>query len=92
MKPTILAVPDYADGWEDDFAVPTQYSERTMEKLSNRNVSDFARTEIIQMTASKMLNHCKYPSTDQYTVVARKIVTDLLGGKGDTNRTGYVCH
>ena len=61
-----------------------------MERLSNGNVTDFARTEIIQMTASKMLNHCKYPSTEQYAVVARKIVTDLLSGKGDTYGTGYV--
>ena len=59
-----------------------------MERLSSGNITDFARTEIIQMTASKMLNHCKYPSTEQYTVVAWK--TDLLGGKGDTYGTGYV--
>ena len=54
-------------------------------------MSKSARSEIVQMTASKMLNYCKYPTLQQYNEVGRKIVNDLLQGKKDTaGGSGYV--
>ena len=79
-------------GWEEDFVVPTQFSERTMATLHSGNMTKSARTEIIQMTVAKMLGHCKYPTLEQYEEVARKIFKHVLKGKGDTLGCGYVSY
>ena len=70
--------------------MPTQFSEATMEVLTSGSMSKSARREIVQMTASKMLNYCKYPTSQQYNEVGRKIVNHLLQGKKDTSGSGYV--
>ena len=88
---TIMStVPNYLDGWEEDFRIPTQFSEATMQVLTSRSMSKSARKEIVQMTASKMLNYCKYPSEIQYHEVGKKIVNGLLHGKKDSSGSGYV--
>jgi len=83
-------VPDYLEGWEEDFSVPTQFSERTMGVLSSGLMSKSARAEIVQATTAKMLNFCKYPTAQQYNIVAKKIVNSLLNGKKDSTGTGFV--
>ena len=83
-------VPDSLNGWEDDFVVPSQFSEATMLAIGNENLTSTARAEIVQMTSAKMLSYCKYPTTLQYEVVASKIVSSLLKGKGDSIGNGYV--
>ena len=83
-------VPDYLEGWEENFTAPTQFSERTMGVLSSGLMSKSARAEITQATTAKMLNFCKYPTADQYNIVAKKIVTNLLNGKKDSTGTGFV--
>ncbi|XP_065893396.1 uncharacterized protein [Dysidea avara] len=82
-------VPDYLEGWEENFTAPTQFSERTMGVLSSGLMSKSARAEITQATTAKMLNFCKYPTADQYNIVAKKIVTNLLNGKKDSTGTGF---
>ena len=47
-------VPDVLNGWEDDFIVPTQFSETTMAAISTGNLTSSARAEIVQMSAAKM--------------------------------------
>ena len=83
-------VPDLLNGWEDDFIVPTQFSEKTMAAISTGNLTSSARAEIVQMSAAKMLSYCKYPSSIQYETVASKIVAKVLKGKGDTFGSGHV--
>ena len=83
-------VPDYLAGWEHDFSVPMQFSESTMKILTSEYMSKSARREIVQMTASKMLNYCKYPTLQQYNEVGRKIVNHLLHGKKDGSGSGHV--
>lgn len=83
-------VPISKEGWEDDFVIPTQFSQRTMTALATGTMTSSARAEIVQMTAGKMLNMCQYPTRDQYNVIARKIVKELLHGRGDTFGTGHV--
>ena len=85
-------VPDYLEGWEEDFTVPTQFSERTMGVLSSGVMSKSARAEIIQATSAKMLNFCKYPTAHQCNIIAKKISTHLLNGKKDSTGTGFVSH
>ena len=86
----ISNVPDSLNGWEDDFVVPSQFSEATMLAIGNENLTSEARAETVQMTSAKMLSYCKYPTTSQYEVVASKIVNSLLKGKGDSILNGYV--
>ena len=83
-------VPDTLNGWEEEFVVPSQFSERTMASISNGNITSSARNEIIQMTVAKMLSYCKYPTAIQYKTVARNIVATLLKGKGDKIGSGHV--
>ena len=90
MPGGIPSVPDHLVGWEDDFVVPTQFSNTTMCSLSSGKLSSSARREIVQQVAAKMLSYCKYPTSQQFETVASKIVKDLLKGKGDALGNGYV--
>ena len=85
-------VPNRAEGWEDDFKVPTQFSQSTMAVLASGQMTKSARTEIVQATPSKMLNFCKYPTTPQHEVIRKKIVANILHGRKDTTESGYVSH
>lgn len=85
----ISTVPDRLDGWEETFDVPTQYSESSMLAISKGELTSSARREIVQSVASKMLNNCKYPTTDQIDVVASKIVEKIKGSR-DYLGTGHV--
>lgn len=85
-------VPDTLNGWEEEFTVPSQFSERTMASLSSGNITSSARAEIIQMTVAKMLSYCKYPTALQYETVARNIVATILKGKGDRIGSGHVSY
>lgn len=85
----ISTVPDRLDGWEEAFDVPTQYSESSMLAISKGELTSSARREIVQSVASKMLNNCKYPTTDQIDVVASKIVGKIKGSR-DNLGTGHV--
>lgn len=80
-------VPNYAEGWEEDFVVPKQFSEKTMYVLQSGKITKSARSEIVQMTASKMLNCCKYPTSDQCEEIGKKIFQDIMHSKG---KDGYV--
>lgn len=85
----VSTVPDRLEGWEDAFQVPTQYSESSMLAISKAELTSSTRREIVQSVASKMLNHCKYPTTDQIGVVASKIVGTIKGSR-DSLGTGHV--
>ena len=85
----ISTVPDRLGGWEETFAIPTQYSESSMLAISKGELTSSARREIVQSVASKMLNNCKYPTTDQIDVVASRIVEKIKGSR-DSLGTGHV--
>ena len=90
MPGGIPSVPDHLEGWEDDFVVPTQFSNATMCSLSSGKLSSSARREIVQQVAAKMLSYCKYPTSRQFETVASKFVKGMLKGKGDTLGNDYV--
>ena len=71
---TLSDVPDYADGWENDFIIPSQYSENTMAALRSKRIGDKHRHEIVQEICSRMINFCKYPTSKQCNIVAAKLV------------------
>ena len=85
----ISTVPDRLGGWEETFEIPSQYSESSMLAISKGELTSSARREIVQSVASKMLNSCKYPTTDQIDVVASWIVEKIKGSR-DSLRTGHV--
>ena len=75
----ISTVPNRLGGWEETFEIPSQYSESSMLAISKVELTSSARREIVQSVASKMLNSCKYPTTDQIDVVASRIVEKIKG-------------
>lgn len=76
MAPDLIqGVPDKLAGWERDFTVPKQYSGAVMAALTSGRVSTNVRSQIVQDVATKMLSYCKYPTREQYDVVALKLVT-----------------
>ena len=83
-------VPDRAEGWEDDFKVPTQFSQCTMAVLASGKMTKSAKAEIVQATVSKMLNYCKYPTTAQQEVIAKKITAVVMHGRKDSTGSGFV--
>lgn len=60
----------------------------TMVAISKKQLNSAARREIVQATAAKIMNVCKYPTMQQIKVVASKIV-GIIGVK-DTFGVGYV--
>ena len=85
-------VPRTLEGWEDDFVIPRGYSIQTTVALKSGVMTSAARREIIQTTAAKMMSICQYPTVAQFECIARKIVKDLLSGKGDTFVSGHVSY
>ena len=53
-------VPSYAEGWENDFIIPSQYSDDTMAALRNKRIGDKYRHEILRDSAGNMLAHYQY--------------------------------
>ena len=78
-----------ASGWENDFAIPMQYSHRTMVALQTKVITDHARHEITQEVCSRMMNYCTYPTPKQFEVVATKLVHKFPQLR-DTYFTGHV--
>ena len=70
---SLSGVPNYAEGWENDFIIPSQYSEDTMAALRNKKIGDKHRHEIVQEICSRMINVCKYPTSKQRKIVATKL-------------------
>lgn len=82
-------VPDRSEGWEKDFVVPKQYSGTVMAALTTKRISSNVRAQKSQDVATKMLSSCKYPTSEQYEVVAHKIISTFPVLK-DSMGVGYV--
>ena len=75
VTPDVMqGVPDRLDGWEEEFAVPKQYSGGVMAALTTGRVTSNVRSQIVQNVATKMRSYCKYPTPEQYERVAQKLV------------------
>lgn len=85
----VQGVPNHLNGWEHEFSVPKQYSETVMAALTAKKISSNVRAQISQDVATKMLGYCKYPTSDQYEVIAQKIVATFPVLR-DSMGTGYV--
>lgn len=85
----IQGVPSHLDGWEHEFTIPKQYSGTVMAALTTKKISSNVRAQISQDVATKMLSYCKYPTADQYEVIAQKIVSAFPVLK-DSMGVGYV--
>ena len=68
----------------------TQFSQCTMAVLASGKITKSAKAEIVQTTVSKMLNFCKYPTTAQQEVIAKKITADIMHGRRDSTASGFV--
>lgn len=60
-----------------------------MAALTTKKISSNVRAQISQDIATKMLGYCKYPTSDQYEVIAQKIVSTFPVLK-DSMGTGHV--
>ena len=60
-----------------------------MAALTTKKISSNVRAQISQDVATKMLSNCKYPTTEQFEIVAQKIVSSFPVLK-DTMGVGYV--
>ena len=61
-------------GWEDGFEVPKQFGLEIMALLDKKMVTPKVRNHIVREVATRMLDHCLYPTDRQYQVVAAKVV------------------
>ena len=75
-----------ASGWENDFAIPMQYSHRTMVALQTKVISDHAQHEITQEVCSRMMNYCTYPTSKSLKWWQQSWCSQLR----DTYFTGHV--
>ena len=83
-------VPARALGWEDGFEVPRQYGLEIMALLEKKIVIPKVRNHIAREVATRMLDHCLYPTERQFEVVASKII-QLFPVLADTQvGTGHV--
>lgn len=60
-----------------------------MAALTTKKISSNVRAQISQGIATKMLSYCKYPTSEQYEIIAQKIVSAFPVLK-DSMGVGYV--
>ena len=88
-------VPARALGWEDNFKIPRQFDIEIMSMIEKKQITPKVRNHVVREVAARMLDHCLYPTKDQYQVVATKIVqefpvlSDTLMGTGYVSVTSY---
>ena len=80
--------PDIKLGWEEEFIVPSQFSEQIMATLSSGNMTRSARVEIIQITLSKKKSWINTLVKSNTKRLQEKIFFMPSKEKGDT--LGYV--
>ena len=66
------------NGWIRNFEAPKQFSKRTMMAIqSNKkiNITDAVCIEIVQALVTLAMVHSQYPTPQEYTILAEKLVT-----------------
>ena len=88
-------VPARALGWEDDFKIPRQFDIEIISMIEKKQITPKVQNHVVRKVAAQILDHCLYPTKDQYQVVATKVVqefpvlSDTLMGTGYVSVTSY---
>lgn len=82
---------NYNPKWHHTFQIPNRgsFSGCVQKAIDTGVVSARARREIVQMIRSLMLQHTKYPTSEQYNTVCEMLVAKFTNLK-DTIGSGYV--
>ena len=71
-------VPARSLGWEDDFKIPQQFDIEIITMMERKQITPKVRNQVVREVAAWMLNHCLFPTKNQYQVVAAKTVQQFL--------------
>lgn len=83
-------VPARALGWEDDFEIPKQYDMEIMAMIEKKQITPKVRNHVVREVAARMLDHCLFPTKNQYQVVSAKIIQQFPVLADTRIGTGYV--
>ena len=61
-----------------------------MAMLASGKITKLAKAKIVQATVLIMLKYCKYPTTSQQEVIAKKITAVIMHGRKDSTGSGFV--
>ena len=61
-----------------------------MAMLASGKITKLAKAKIVQATILIMLNYCKYPTTSQQEVIAKKITAVIMHGRKDSMGSRFV--
>ena len=77
--------------WHHTFQIPERetFSGCVQQSIDTGIVSARARREIVQMLRTLIVQHTKYPTSEQYNTVCNKLVTKFKSLK-DTLGSGHV--
>ena len=77
--------------WHHTFQIPDRetFSGYVQKSIDTGIVSTRARREIVQMLRTLMIQHTKYPTSEQYNAVCSKLVTKFKSLK-DSLGSGHV--
>lgn len=83
-------MPARALGWEDNFIVPKQFDIEIMTLIQKKQIVPKVRNHVVREVAARMLDHCLYPTDNQYKVVSAKVVRQFPVLADTVIGTGYV--
>ena len=83
-------MPARALGWEDDFQVPRQFDIEIMRMMEKKQITPKVRNHVVREVAARMLDHCLFPTNNQYQVVASKVIRQFPMLSDTMIGTGYV--
>ena len=83
-------VPARALGWEDNFKIPKQYDIEIMAMIEKKQITPKVRSHVVREVAARMLDHCLYPTKNQYQVISAKVVQEFPVLADTRIGTGYV--
>ena len=72
-----------------NYEIPKKYTMRTMEAIKSGQITKAVRSEIINIIALQLFQHCTHPTSEEYTMVYVKLITTYPSLK-DTIGNGYV--
>ncbi len=91
LQDTNVQFPGLAERWQKSFKIPNResFSGSVQAAIDSGVVSSRARREIVQTLRTLMLQHTKYPTSDQYNAVCILLVEKFEKLK-DSLGSGYV--
>jgi len=77
-------------GCEDDSTILKQYDMEIMAMIEEKQITPKVRNHVVREVAARMLDHCLFPTKNQYQVVSTKIIQQFPVLADAKVGTGYV--